>query len=62
VAIRLNSSNEEPLDYYLLPRLDFACGRLRLADQNRFEIEGYRFETLDYLHQMGAQIQLRKVA
>ena len=62
VAIRLNSSNEEPLDYYLLPRLDFARGRLRLADQNRFEIEGYRFETLDYLHQMGAQIQLRKVA
>ena len=62
VAIRLDRANEQPLDYYLLPRLDFAQGRLRLADHNRFELEGYRFDTLDFLHQMGAQIHLRKVA
>lgn len=62
VAIRLKPSNDEPLDFYLLPRLDFASCRLRLADHNRFELEGYRFDSLDYLVRMGAQIHLRKVA
>ncbi|MGC4395652.1 recombinase family protein [Hydrogenophaga crocea] len=62
VAVRLNSTNEQPLDYYLLPRLDFSGHKLRFADQNRFELEGYRFDNLDYLWQMGAQIHLRKLA
>ncbi len=62
VAIRLKPSNDEPLDFYLLPRLDFASCRLRLAVHNRFELEGYRFDSLDYLVRMGAQIHLRKVA
>lgn len=62
VAIRLDSTNEQPLDYYLLPRLDFTGQRVRFADRNRFELEGYRFENLDYLWQMGAQMHLRKLA
>ncbi len=62
VAIRLDSSNERPLDYYLLPRLDFSDRRLRFGEQNGFELDGYRFDSLDYLYQMGAQIHLRKVA
>ena len=58
----LDSTNEQPLDYYLLPRLDFTGQRVRFADRNRFELEGYRFENLDYLWQMGAQMHLRKLA
>lgn len=62
VAIRLNAANEEPLDYYLLPRLDFSGARVRFGEHNRFELEGYRFDNLDYLCQMGAQTNLRRVA
>ncbi|MDO9433977.1 recombinase family protein [Hydrogenophaga sp.] len=62
VAVRLDPFNERPLDYYLLPRLDFSDKRLRFAQQNGFELDGYRFDSLDYLYRMGAQTHLRKVA
>jgi len=52
VAVRLDASNEAVQDYYLLPRLDFAAPRLTLAEQNAIELDGYRFDTLDYLYGM----------
>ncbi|MDR3415260.1 MAG: recombinase family protein [Nevskia sp.] len=64
VAVRLNDTNQAPLDYYLLPRLDFGTGRpgLRLADDNPIEYESYRFDTLDYLYGMAERARLRKAA
>jgi DNA invertase Pin-like site-specific DNA recombinase len=62
VAVRLNETNEDPLDYYLLPRLDFARPGIRLADHNPIEIESYRFDTLDYLYRMGERARLRRAA
>lgn len=62
VAVRLDASNEQPMDYYLLPRIDLMSKRLRFSTHNRLEIDSYRFDSLEYLHQMGAQINVRKVA
>jgi hypothetical protein len=62
VAVRLDPSNREPLDYYLLPRLDFGQPRISLADQNPVEFESYRFDTLDYFHGMAERSRLRKAA
>lgn len=62
VAIRLAPGNERPLDYYLLPSLDFGQARIRLAEKNAIELESYRFDTLDYLYGMGSQIRLRRAA
>lgn len=62
VAVRLTPGNEAPLDYYLLPRLDFGQPRISLAEQNAVELESYRFDTLDYLYGMAAQIRLRRAA
>jgi len=62
VAVRLNDTNETPLDYYLLPRLDFGQQRLQLADHNPVEFESYRFDTLDYLYGMAERSRLRRVA
>jgi hypothetical protein len=62
VVVRLSSGNEEALDYYLLPRLDFGTSGIRLAEQNAMELESYRFDTLDYFYGMGAQTKLRRVA
>jgi hypothetical protein len=62
VAIRLNSTNEAPLDYYLLPRLDFGQQQLQLADRNPIEFESYRFDTLDYLYGMAERARLRRAA
>lgn len=62
LVVRLNGHNDAPLDYYLLPRLDFAQPGIRLAERNSIEYESYRFDTLDYLYHMAERAKLRRVA
>lgn len=62
VAVRLDSSNQSALDYYLLPRLDFARPGIRLAEHNPVEFESYRFGSLDYLYGMTEHTRLRRTA
>lgn len=62
VAVRLDRDNKAPLDYFLLPRLDFFQPRISLAEQNAIEFECYRFDTLDYLYGMAERARLRRVA
>ncbi len=62
VAVRLNQSNQAPLDYYLLPRLNFGLPRISLADHNAIEIESYRFDTLDYFYGMAQRTRIRRAA
>lgn len=60
VAVRLDTINRAPLDYYLLPRLDFGLPRISLADHNGFELESYRFDNLDYLYGMAERSRIRR--
>ena len=62
VAVRLESSNQTPFDYYLLPRLDFGQPRISLADSNPIEFESYRFDNLDYLYGMAERAKIRRIA
>ena len=62
VVVRLDSSNQNALDYYLLPRLDFGQPRISLADQNPIEFESYRFDSLDYLYGMAERVKIRRIA
>lgn len=62
VAVRLDSGNQFALDYYLLPRLDFARPGIRLAEHNPVEFESYRFGNLDYLYGMTEHTRLRRTA
>jgi DNA invertase Pin-like site-specific DNA recombinase len=62
VAVRLDHANKAPLDYYLLPRLDFGQTGFHLAERNAIEIETYRFDTLDYLYGMAARVRIRRAA
>jgi DNA invertase Pin-like site-specific DNA recombinase len=47
IAVRMDAANKAPLDYYLLPRIDIASERLKLAEENGLALDGYRFESLD---------------
>jgi hypothetical protein len=60
--VRLERTNREVLDYYLLPRLDFGGDGLQMAEQNAIEIESYRFDTLDYLYSMAKRVRLNRAA
>lgn len=62
VAVRMDSANEQPLDYYLLPRLDMRDAVLRLAEYNGLSFDAYRFSTLDPLYRMAARASLRLAA
>ena len=62
VAVRMDRPNREPLDYYLLPRLDMSMPRLRLAEHNGVSLDSYRFETLEPLFGMAARVRLPEVA
>lgn len=62
VAVRLDQANQAALDYYLLPRLDFAQPRINLAERNPVEFESYRFDNLDYLYGMAERVRVRRAA
>ncbi len=62
VAIRMDQQNREPLDYYLLPRIDMTKPRLRLAENNGISLDAYRFDTLEGLFNLAARVELLEVA
>jgi hypothetical protein len=62
IAIRMDRPNRNPLDYYLLPRLDMNMARLRLAEHNGVSLDAYRFQTLDPLFGMAARVNLLEAA
>ncbi|STY60007.1 Uncharacterised protein [Mannheimia haemolytica] len=47
IAVRINESATEILDYYLLPTTEKVNEKLRLAESNPAELEIYRHDNLD---------------
>jgi DNA invertase Pin-like site-specific DNA recombinase len=62
VAVRMDAANEQPQDYYLLPRLDMRETVLRLAEYNGLSMDAYRFADLSSFFKMAARASLREAA
>jgi hypothetical protein len=62
VAVRMDASNEEPLDYYLLPSIGTPLGKVRLAEDNGVGLDTYRFNTLDFFFGMAARARIPEAA
>ena len=62
VAIRLDTENRKPYDYYVLPSIDMSSSRLRLAERNGLSLDAYRFDTLDFFYGLAARSQFAEVA
>ena len=58
VAVRMDADNREPLDYYLLPHLDFTFEKLLLAEDNAVSLDTYRFTTLDFFFGMARRMRI----
>ena len=58
IAVRMDSTNAVPLDYYLLPSLDVRAARLRVGQENFFGIDAYRHESLSYFFGMAEQVTI----
>ncbi len=62
IAVRMDASNAQALDYYILPSLDVHADRLRVASENFFGIDAYRYESLDYFFGMAQVVPVEALA
>jgi hypothetical protein len=62
IAVRMDPSNEAAFDYYLLPSLDMHVEKLRVGENNGVELDGYRFDTLDFFYGMAQRVRVEVAA
>ena len=62
IAVRMDASNQQPLDYYLLPALDMENPQLRLAEDNGLALDAYRFDDLEPFFLLTERVPIREVA
>ena len=62
VVVRMEQGNAAVRDYYLLPKIESSETSIRLAEENGFCLDAFRFDTLDYLLDMTARVPFRRVA
>lgn len=62
VAVRLDSSNLRPLDYYIFPSIDMNVTNLKLAESNPLSLDAYRFGSLDFLYSLARQCSFGEAA
>ncbi len=62
IAVRMDTANQSPLDYYLFPRIDRLSEKLRLTEDNSTALDAYRFDDLDFLYEIATPISLLEVA
>ena len=61
IAIRMNRTNTDALDYYLLPQFGMRGKPLGLAEENGLMLDAFRFETLDFFFDMARRVSVSEV-
>lgn len=62
VALRMDSTNEAPLDYYLLPLFEMTTDRVRLAEENGLMLDAFRFDSLEFFFAMAERARIAEIA
>jgi DNA invertase Pin-like site-specific DNA recombinase len=62
VAIRMDSSNQMPLDYYLFPMFEMTSDHLRLADENGLMLDAFRFDTMEFFFALTERVRIQEIA
>lgn len=62
IAIRMERTNTEALDFYLLPQFEMRNKPLGLAEENGLMLDAFRFETLDFFFDMARRVPISEVA
>ena len=58
----MDSANEAPLDYYLLPLLNMRTNRIRLGEENGLMLDAFRFESLEFFFGMAERTRISELA
>jgi hypothetical protein len=48
IAVRLDRSNEVPLDYYIFPSIDMNTTRIRMAEDNALSLDAYSYDRYSF--------------
>lgn len=59
IVFRMNKDNSDPLDYYILPKLDVAFSNMIMTEKNNLLLELYRYESLETFLNMIQRIDIR---
>lgn len=62
ILVRMDATNRQPADYYLLPIMDIATPRLVLCESNGAYLDTYQFDNLDYLAGLAARCSIEVAA
>ena len=62
IAVRMDATNSAVHDYYLLPALDIAHPKIRLAENNGLALDAYRFDDLEAFFRLTEHVPIREAA
>lgn len=62
IVVRMDPANDQPTDYYLIPRLDVEWPKLLLREHNGARIDTYRFDTLSFFLAMAGCVRIEEAA
>lgn len=62
VVVRMDKTNQIPFDYYLFPSIDVLSQRLKLSEDNDFNLDAYRFDDLNYLYTLAVRVPISEIA
>lgn len=62
ILVRMDTANEKPADYYLLPIMDFDVPRLLICETNGAYLDTYQFDNLDYFAALSARREIEAAA
>ncbi|WP_272945940.1 recombinase family protein [Halocynthiibacter namhaensis] len=62
VVVRMDQTNEAPLDYYLLPTADMTLSNLRLSQNNGLSLDAYRFDDLTHFFAICERTSVLEIA
>ncbi len=61
VAVRMDATNEKPMDYYLIPAIDVENPKLRLSENNGLALDAYRFDDLEGFFLLTKRAPLKEI-
>lgn len=62
IAVRMDQTNRHILDYYVIPSIDIENPKIRLAENNHFALDTYRFNALEPFFVLTERVPLMEVA
>jgi DNA invertase Pin-like site-specific DNA recombinase len=60
IAVRMDATNRNIRDYYLLPSMDMTEQKIRIAEKNGIFLDTYCFENLDYFFHMTERVAIKE--